>query len=196
MRAYSLLKKHNIEVHLHADKLPSAKPLPKWAELALKIAADQFFFSSLYTLVFFMGIGMLQGIVDKTEVDDRRKHVEEVKQLISNKYSKSERNLEKQLLDLKEKVPDEDDPYVDRVLELLRQETDNSTSLTYSEIWHNSWLHCKEVYLPTFLVDCLFWPPVQLLNFSFVPVRLRFLVVNTANLLFNTFLSFQANKHH
>lgn len=38
---------------------PDARPLSKWAAKAFKIAADQFIFSTTYTLVFFLAIGMM-----------------------------------------------------------------------------------------------------------------------------------------
>ena len=44
--------------------------------------------------------------------------------------------------------------------------------------------------------DCLVWPPLQLINFTFVPLRLQVLYVNIANLGWNTFLSVMANKAH
>lgn len=54
LRAYALLRRHGVEVTLKMDQLPNAKPFPKWSEKAIKIAADQLVFSSLYTLVFFI----------------------------------------------------------------------------------------------------------------------------------------------
>lgn len=39
---------------------PDARPLGKWTGKAFKIAADQFIFSTTYTLVFFLAIGMMQ----------------------------------------------------------------------------------------------------------------------------------------
>ena len=44
--------------------------------------------------------------------------------------------------------------------------------------------------------DCVVWPPLQLINFTFVPLQYRVLYVNVANLFWNTFLSLQANKSH
>jgi hypothetical protein len=65
LRAYNLLKRHGIEVNLRVEKLPSAQPLGKWTQKAWKIAADQLIFSSTYTLIFFLVIGMMKGGVAK-----------------------------------------------------------------------------------------------------------------------------------
>jgi hypothetical protein len=49
---------------------------------------------------------------------------------------------------------------------------------------------------PLSCADCVVWPPLQLINFTFVPLQYRVLYVNVANLFWNTFLSLQANKSH
>lgn len=45
LKAYALLRRHDVEVNLKLDRLPKAKPFPKWAEKGMKIAADQLVFS-------------------------------------------------------------------------------------------------------------------------------------------------------
>ena len=63
-----------------------------------------------------------------------------------------------------------------------------------SEVIRNAWKRTIGVYLMTYVSDSIVWPPLQLINFSFVPVRYQFLYVNTCNLFWNTFLSYVANK--
>ncbi|GAB6030843.1 hypothetical protein CHUAL_007680 [Chamberlinius hualienensis] len=56
-----------------------------------------------------------------------------------------------------------------------------------------SWTECKhelkEKFLFVYLMDWLFWPPVQALNFYMVPPAFRVLYVNVALLLWDIFLS-------
>jgi len=68
LRAYAYLKSHGIEVKLDLQKLPKSLPLGKWESKGAKILADQLIFSSLYTLVFFIGVGMLTGAADMMEL--------------------------------------------------------------------------------------------------------------------------------
>eukprot|EP01035_Chromulina_nebulosa_P026417 gene26416-34579_t len=68
LRAYAYLKSHGIEVKLDLQKLPKSLPLGKWESKGAKILADQLIFSSLYTLVFFIGVGMLTGAADMIEL--------------------------------------------------------------------------------------------------------------------------------
>ena len=82
LRAYALLKRHGIEVNLKVEKLPSAKPFSKWTERGIKIAADQLVFSSLYTVVFFLAIGMLTGGVDKYMAERRLRDLHDYEQLL------------------------------------------------------------------------------------------------------------------
>jgi hypothetical protein len=63
-----------------------------------------------------------------------------------------------------------------------------------SEVIRNAWKRTIGVYLMTYISDSIVWPPLQLINFSFVPVRYQFLYVNTCNLFWNAFLSYVANK--
>jgi len=70
----------------------------------------------------------------------------------------------------------------------------NSKELTWEAIWKQTWQRTKAVYVETYIADCVVWPPLQLINFSFVPLKYQVLYVNVANLFWNTFLSFMANK--
>jgi hypothetical protein len=72
----------------------------------------------------------------------------------------------------------------------------NTKELSWELIVRNAWTHTKEVYWGTYMIDCMFWPPLQLINFTFVPVRFQFLFVNTFSLVWNTFLSLMAHKPH
>lgn len=49
--------------------------------------------------------------------------------------------------------------------------------------------------LQTYVADCVVWPPLQLINFTFVPLRLQVLYINACNLAWNTFLSMMASGH-
>lgn len=85
---------------------------------------------------------------------------------------------------------------IEAVLQLLREEKSKKTTLSWKGIWDDSWHHCKEVFWPSYAMDCLVWPLIQLVNFSYVPLRLQVLFVNVCNLGWYTFLSFMANKSH
>jgi len=43
--------------------------------------------------------------------------------------------------------------------------------------------------LPAFVTDCLVWPPLQVINFKYVPVPLQALYVNFFNIMWTSFLS-------
>lgn len=199
MRAYALLQRNGIKVELTLDKLPAAKPFHPLIEKGAKIAADQLIFSSLYTVLFFMCIGTATGGVEKLKADARRHSMEEAHQVIRSKYSKkADLALERQLLGLKQRVGGEAREDVDRVLALLKEEEEAAAmeSISWGRIVANSWQHTKDQFLETYILDCIVWPPLQYINFSFVPLRLQVLFVNGANLFWNTYLSFAANKPH
>jgi hypothetical protein len=90
-------------------------------------------------------------------------------------------------------VDDEDEDETDQGSSASGREADEQS---WRALWWESWSHCKEVYWNTYITDCLVWPPLQLINFTFVPVKFQFLYVNVANLAWNTFLSLMANKKH
>ncbi|XP_004931938.1 mpv17-like protein 2 [Bombyx mori] len=45
-----------------------------------------------------------------------------------------------------------------------------------------------------YLADCLFWPPVQYINFYYLPTQYRVVYVNLATMVFNVFMSYM--KHY
>lgn len=49
-------------------------------------------------------------------------------------------------------------------------------------------------YFPTLAAECTFWPPVQMINFSFVPLRHQVLFVNAACVLDAAFLSWSGHQ--
>jgi hypothetical protein len=283
LRAYAYLKSHGIEANLDLAKLPHAKALTKWKGKAGKIAADQLIFSPIYTLLFFLIIGMMEGGTERMEAWlDRLASGESVRDILDGSKEKEEKerkvggllsspqdaHIVEIIKQLKQKVTEEQhtasssassgdhppkhqhhhssasdasssfqqDPQTENhhkhshhhhateketlVQELIRliKETPNqplplvtssdkkeakpsSTAVipdppSWAAIWDRTWKHCKEVYLPTYLADVTVWPPLQLINFTFVPLRFQFLFVNTANLGWNTFLSMMANKQH
>jgi len=67
LKAYFLLKHYGIDVKLDLAKVPKAAKLSKFYAKAVKILADQLVFSSLYTLIFFLSIGMMNGAVKMYE---------------------------------------------------------------------------------------------------------------------------------
>lgn len=86
---------------------------------------------------------------------------------------------------------------LEEVLERLKAEHRiMEQKLSWYSIWSNTWKHTRDVYLQTYIADCMVWPPLQLINFTFVPVRFQFLFVNVASLAWNTFLSLMANTKH
>lgn len=232
LRAYALLKSYNIEVKLDLAKLPKAEPLSKWKGKAAKILADQLIFSSTYTLIFFLSIGMLNGALDRWEVEyfsdeqepvtenDRAQHFEELidklQEYTSNKAIATKKEDVGSGADTTQALPlvaSEVGPITDKsaseVPKKLEEKVINdlihklrtvqmlqARGLSWSEIWQKTWAHTKEVYLDTYLADCAVWPPLQLINFTFIPLRFQFLFVNVANLAWNTFLSLMANKKH
>ncbi|XP_039749304.1 mpv17-like protein 2 [Pararge aegeria] len=48
----------------------------------------------------------------------------------------------------------------------------------------------KQKFVYTYLGDCLFWPPVQFVNFYYLPTHYRVFYINIATMVFNVFLSF------
>eukprot|EP00127_Corallochytrium_limacisporum_P006720 Clim_evm9s234 gene=Clim_evmTU9s234 len=53
----------------------------------------------------------------------------------------------------------------------------------------------KKKFLPTYIIDCAAWPPVQMINFYFVPGHFRVVYVATATVFWNMFLSYMQNTH-
>jgi len=185
LRAYKILKDNNIPVGELV--LPEAKPFHKYWVKAAKIIADQVVFSSVYTAVFFLGIGTMNGVVGvkkghPQEVGDHNKEVEragktqEVEEVIKNlRAIKTEHNA--------------------TALEELIQKLETSEGPNLAKHIKEAWEHTKEVYLLTYAVDWCAWPFLQLINFSLVPLKYQVLYVNVCNLFWNTFLSFMANAH-
>lgn len=80
LRSFAILKRHGFEVKMDVRRLPNVRPLNKWVERGAKIVLDQVVFSSAFLAVFFLGVGLLQGGVDKlvAEARDTRLHDAEV----------------------------------------------------------------------------------------------------------------------
>ncbi|RYH17874.1 Mpv17/PMP22 family protein [archaeon] len=223
LRAFAYLKAHNIEVKLDLSKLPKTEPLSKWQSKAAKILADQLIFSSTYTFVFFMAIGALTGSMDKLQIEYAMRHKshDEIVQHSNNNRNEAEQASNNQIQDLIATLTN----FISQEMEELQHTSTPSSSTdtspqqaqlirdmirrlqtaqllqanglyTYTDIFKRSWAHCKEVYVETFLADCAVWPLLQLINFTFIPVKFQFLFVNVANLAWNTFLSLMANKKH
>jgi len=174
-------------------------------------------------LTFFVSIGLLNGAADRLELiysseDDPKlvpspqipandptyaEIVSKLKQHIKEEARRSQFESEDSDHPSDSSTPEPDDDLVEseKLINLMIhririQQQLNSQSLGWSEIWQRTWQHTKEVYWETYVADCIIWPPLQLINFSFVPLRYQFLFVNVANLAWNTFLSLMANKKH
>jgi hypothetical protein len=216
LRAYAYLKSFGIEVILDKAKLPKTAPLGKWQNKLVKLVADQGIFASAYLLVFFMGVGTMTKAVERAEVlyaperpeiADRPASSEEAAEMISKARLNNPMvadliaQLEDHLVETEELLGDADDDLkyqyslINKIFHKIRAvEEIKDKQLSWELIVFNAWQHTKEVYLKTYMVDCLFWPPLQLINFTFVPVRFQFLFVNTVSLFWNTFLSLMANN--
>lgn len=210
IRSYAFLKSHGIEVKLDMAKLPKALPLSKWKGKAAKIAADQLIFSSIYTLVFFMGIGVMSGGVERLETIYGGEVVEapkEIAKTISKELapklvsddllSQLKEHLGEHDAETSSELDQEQNKIINEIFDKVRRTHEiRAKSLTWKDIWTKAWLHTKEVYVDTYLYDCIVWPPLQLINFTFIPLRFQFLFVNIGNIGWNTFLSLMANKKH
>ena len=194
LRAYAILKSHGIDVKLDMEKMPKAAKIGKWTSKFVKIAVDQLVFSSLYTLIFFVSIGGMSGALAKIEQD--------------YKYNKliRESSVDTDVLD------NSTETYTtttDTTTDSINTSTNNTTpttdtgtdslplspaAMSWEDVYNKAWSHTKDVYIETYLTDCIVWPPIQLINFTFIPLRFQFLYVNFANLGWNTFLSLMANK--
>jgi len=192
LRALNVLKQHNIDVGELA--LPETKPFSKRTIKACKIFMDQAVFSSLYTLGFFMGVGTLNHMVGVGE-----KKEEEVVE--NETHTAAGHELTSVINSLHTMKTENNSDAIDNIIKKLEASHSSGIhlrlpSLPFVSAVKQAWDHTKAVYLRTYAVDCVVWPPLQLINFSFVPLRYQVLYVNICNLGWNTFLSFMANGAH
>lgn len=52
----------------------------------------------------------------------------------------------------------------------------------------------KKDYYPIFKFNISFWPPIQLINFYFMPLNFRVIVMMLGNLVWNTCISYKVQK--
>ncbi|XP_022120306.2 mpv17-like protein 2 [Pieris rapae] len=52
----------------------------------------------------------------------------------------------------------------------------------------------KDKFALVYIGDCLFWPPIQFINFCYLPTQYRVFYINIATMIYNVFLSFM--KHY
>lgn len=174
MRAYNTLKRNGITVGEMI--VPETRQYNKWTVKAVKIVADQFIFSSLYTLIFFMGIGTANALVDGVPDDNPEDSLP-----VASRAA---------LIALRKLPPS---PEIEEAVREIIATAPGHT--TIERALRHAWKHTKTVYKATYIADCIVWPPLQLINFTFIPVQYQVLYVNICNLFWNTFLSFMANGH-
>ena len=200
LRAYAILKSHGIDVKLDMEKIPKAAKIGKWTSKFVKIAVDQLVFSSLYTLIFFVSIGGMSGALEKIEADYKyNKLIRESSEdtdVLDNSSETYTATTDSTVDDSSTTLQSErytttnNTPTNDTVIDSLPSQS----VISWEDVYNKAWSHTKDVYIETYLTDCIVWPPIQLINFTFIPVRFQFLYVNFANLGWNTFLSLMANK--
>jgi len=182
LRAYRVLKEHNIPVG--EPIFPGTKPFHKYTVKAAKILADQLIFSSIYTGVFFLGIGTMNGMagVSKHHPEDN-----------ANKNEDANNTMEQMIQNLRAIRTEQNAATIDELIKKLA--SGGEEGLKFLDHLKVAWDHTKDVYALTYAVDWCAWPFLQLINFSLVPLRYQVLYVNVCNLFWNTFLSFMANGH-
>jgi hypothetical protein len=85
--------------------------------------------------------------------------------------------MEHNLLALKKTLSEDDDEEhksIDKVLALIREEQSKKI-ITWEGVWEETWRHTAAKYWETYAMDCIVWPPLQLINFTFVPVQYQVL---------------------
>lgn len=212
LQSFAYLKAHGIEVKLDLAKLPNAKELSRFTVKVSKILADQLLFSSAYTVVLFMCLGLMNGAVDKHRLRESGRPIEDFPDLVAKYKSQGEGHAFCEMLKLKEELAVKmllekagDDKTAQALqkerllLDLLgrldRMHGDSACHrLNWSDIWDASWRKTKSVFLGVYMIDCAVWPLLQLVNFSFVPLRFQVLYVNVCNLAWNTFISVVQNN--
>ena len=145
----------------------------------------------------------MTGAVDKLTVAQPSTTQKEVDEIYAKYGITKNPSLEAELRKLKEKLlkldmeQGDNSEIIDRVLKsLTKAKSLESDSLTWDVIWKHSIDKAKNLFLSVYAADCVVWPPLQLINFSFVPLQYQVLFVNLCNLLWNTFLSIVVNKPH
>lgn len=53
----------------------------------------------------------------------------------------------------------------------------------------------QQKFWTVYLADWLVWPPTQLINFFFVPLKYRVLYINAITMFYNVFLCYVKNEH-
>lgn len=164
----------------------------KWSEKGLKIAADQFLFSTVFTAFVFMFLGVGNGGVDKLRAEAAASYIDD---------------FDDELHRLTEAATSADDAgeaaakaaaeariaKIEEVIAMLRSQ--HTAVPSWTDIVDKSWEHTKHVFWPTYAADCALWPVVQFFNFSYVPPRYRVMLVNAVNVGWFAFLAFQGSSH-
>eukprot|EP00744_Colponema_vietnamica_P010938 GILI01015399.1.p1 GENE.GILI01015399.1~~GILI01015399.1.p1 ORF type:complete len:214 (+),score=20.48 GILI01015399.1:96-737(+) len=53
----------------------------------------------------------------------------------------------------------------------------------------------RKEFVQTYLLDAAVWPPIQLVNFRYVPIMHQATVVNSCNVFWNAYLSYAQHSH-
>lgn len=67
------------------------------------------------------------------------------------------------------------------------------TELNMKDIYVRAKNKTCDIFLYTYIADSTFWPPLQAINFTYVPVRYQVLYLNFACFVWNIFLSSMAH---
>jgi hypothetical protein len=196
LRAYNLLKRNGIEVQLNVSKLPNATPLGKWTTKAAKIACDQLIFSSVYTGIFFLSMGMLRGGLDKSRTDAKMRNLLEWEAEVKLAARGAGAGAGAAAAPAAAAAAGSAEALeLEHSLALLK-ERQAARQKSWRTVWEDTVAHTRDVYVTTYIVDCVVWPPLQLINFTFVPLRYQVLYVNACNLGWNSYLSLMSGKAH
>lgn len=151
--------------------------------IVAQIVIDQLFFAPVYLLTFFLSVGVFTDVLDY--LLDRKESNQ------SNDGDHKDSSVSGHSQQIQNKIESDklDQSSIDSTINVVNAKN----SIVWKDVWLKSYMHTKEVFATTFAIDCAVWPPLQFINFKYIPVRYQFLYVNILNLFYNAFLSHVAN---